>query len=1395
MIDLIPELQKIIDPQPSVPELTGSASQNRFYLLLGKLIDVFATKEHPLVIFLDDLQWADSASLTLLKLLIQPAEQNCLLILGAYRDNEVFPAHPLMLTLAEIQKQNAKIHTLTLAPLSHGDIQQLVGDTLLCSLEIATPLSELIYKKTQGNPFFTTQFLQGLYQDGWINFDADRGYWQCDLAQVRQLVLTDDVVEFMMGRLQKFSPDTQEVLKLAACIGNEFNLETLAIVRQESPEEIAEDLWEALAEGLILPQNDIYKFYLGKKFPETDAKFDQEHSQFTYKFLHDRVQQAAYALIPEDQKQITHYQIGKMLLAKISPEVREERIFDLINQLKYGADLIAEARERDELAWLNLMAVRKARTTTAYKAGGEYARIGLKLLGADAWKQKYEMSLYFHELAAELAALCGDFANMEELVETVVHHAHSLLDLVNVYRVKIAANISQKKLTQSIAIAREFMQQLGVTFPENPTEADKKSAIAEIDQLIGDREIADLVHLPMMSDREKIALVQISTSIIAVSDICGSPWYPLLVTLPVKLSISYGNTAASTSAYVCYGILATRLQDIETALNFGQLALQLVSKLEAKAFKPEVLVVMGCFLLHRKEHIKQTLPLLQEAYTIALELGILDFAGYGAYLFCLNSFWGGELLAKLEEQARSYCHGLEQLNQVTSANWCRIYWQSILNLLQGTEQSPDRLYGEAIAEAEFLPQLLESHNLLGLHYFYVCKLMLGYLFGKLEVTEDYALAARKYLFASPGQVSQPAFYLYDSLSVLANLNPQSAPEAKTALLKRVEENQTKLGTEWAKYAPMNYQHKWDLVAAEKCRVLGEKLEAIELYDRAIAGAKENEYIQEEALANELAAKFYLDWGKDKIAATYMTEAYYCYVRWGALAKTEELEAKYPQLLISVWQKHPIDLSQPTLESFHQTILYKTTNQSSSTTISDTLDFASLLQVAQAFSSIIELNPLLAEIVRIILINAGAEKTVLLIPHEGQWQIRAIAKISHDGTIGTHTNSEVLTINSPVPIRVINYVKNTKQLMLINHGKTDISGIIHGYLLQYQPQSVLCLPLLTQGNLVGILYLEHLTTIGVFTPSRLKTIKFLCSQAAIALQNAQLYEQVQQALRDLKEAQLQIVQSEKMSALGNLVAGIAHEINNPTSFLQGNIQPAQEYVQNLLDLIELYQKKLPQADPEIAAKLEDIDFEFIKDDLPKLLYSMNYGVDRIRSISNSLRIFSRSDREQKVAFNLHEGIDSTLLILKHRTKAGEDHPPIQIITDYGKLPAVQCFSGQLNQVFMNILANAIDAFDEANEGKTYEEINANPNQIVIKTYLTEANQVQIEIKDNGCGIKPEIKQRIFEQGFTTKAVGKGTGLGLAIAYQIITNKHGGTIECESTLGKGSKFTIAIPVGED
>lgn len=1391
LIDVIPELERVIGKQPEATELSGTAAQNRFNFLFQKFIAVFTTPEHPLVLFLDDLQWADSASLSLIKVLMSESETGHLLLLGAYRDNEVFPAHPLMLMLGELEKERATISTITLAPLPIAEINNLVAETLNCTSELAQPLTELVYQKTQGNPFFTTQFLNGLYEDTLILFNANLGYWECDLVRVQDAALTNDVVEFMAGRLQKLPQATQDVLKLAACIGNQFDLETLAIVYEDSVGTVAEKLWGALREGLILPITEAYKFF---QISTQEEEFSEDIVA-SYRFLHDRVQQAAYSLIPEEQKQSTHYHIGKLLLQKIPSENLEAQIFELVGQLNYGTSLITQEKERDQLTQLNLIACRKAKSATAYQAGLDYADVGLSLLGQNSWQERYTTTLEFHDLAAELAALCGNFEAMEQYIATAIEQAHVLLDRINVYRIQILANISRNRIAEAIDMGQQILAQLGIVFPENPCPEDVQVAIDEISQLIGDRAIADLVDLPIMTEAKKIATVQIASSLMGAAKISGSPLFPLLLCAAVKLSIQFGNTMDSAFAYVAYSIVSTHSQSLDTAFQFGQLALQVVSRLDAKVVKPKVLDVFGGYLVHRQSHLRESLPLFQEAYTVSLEVGDLEYAGYSAHDFCLNSFWCGQPLQSLEQETDAYRNALVQLNQLGAANCCSLDQQTILNLLTGTTH-PNTLSGEIVQETELLPQLQDSDEEWALFLFYLYKLMLSYLFGDIVSAQVSSKAIQPYLPATEGAVVEAVFYFYDSLIALAVLELDVDVDVDVDnmedTLQRVEQNQLTLQQNWVPNAPMNYQHKSDLVEAEKCRVLGEKIKAIELYDLAIAGAKENGYIQEEALANELAAKFYLNWGKEKIAATYMQEAYYGYTRWGAKAKINHLEANYPQLLTLSLQKQRVEFdSLDSLSSLTQTLTATLQSQTqSSTNVSDTLDFSAILQTAQKLSSTIELDTLLAEMSRIILTTAGVQKAVVLIPNEQQWQIRSTTSLTSDGTITTHTQCQPLSEESPVPIRLIHYVKNTLESVLIEEMQTEIVGIRAGYLLKYQPQSVWCVPLLNQGQLIAIAYLEHATTKGVFTSNRQTILEFLCAQAAVSLQNAQLYQQAQTSLTDLQQAQLQLVQSEKMSALGNLVAGVAHEINNPVGFLQGNIQPAQEYVQDLLGLIDFLLTKTPSNDLHIKDEIESMDLEFIREDLPKLIGSMNAGVDRIRSISDSLRTFSRKDRDNKTAFNIHDGIESTLLILKHRTKANEQRPQVEVIKNYGEFPNVKCFPGQLNQVFMNILANAIDAFDEANQGKSYQEIEENPNTITIATIALD-QQVQVQIQDNGCGMKPETVERIFEQGFTTKEVGKGTGLGMAIAHQIIVEKHGGAIACHSQLGKGTEFTISLP----
>jgi len=1394
IIEVIPELERIIGPQLPALELSGTAAQNRFDLLFQNFIHVFTKPEHPLVMFLDDLQWADSASLRLMQLLVAESASGYLLVIGAYRDNEVFAAHPLMLTLDAMAKAGATVNTITLEPLSSESLNHLVADTLNCDRSWARPLANLVAQKTQGNPFFATQFLKALHQDGLIEFDRVAGYWQCDIVRVREAALTDDVVEFMALQLQKLSPGTQNVLKLAACVGNQFDLGTLAVVSQQLETETAADLWKALQEGLILPESEVYKFYMGRERRE-----ETENSEVVnYKFLHDRVQQAAYSLIPEQERSRVHYQIGQLLIQQISPAAIEEQIFSVVNQLNYGIALIEDQRERDDVAQLNLTACRKARGATAYQAAREYAAIGLNLLGESAWQRQYEMTLNLHDIAAEVASLCGEFDQMNQWIDTVIHHTRTPLERVSVYIVKIQALSSQNKFLEAIAIGLLILKELGVELPDSATSEDIQQAVQEINCSIGDRPIEELFDLPAMVNPQKLAAMQVAASMASACYLVGSSLFALVTALQVNLSIQYGNSRSSAYSYSCYGmILNNFLQDVTVADRFGRLAYRLASSAEAKNIRSATFAAIGLCLYHRKSHLRETLPIIQAGYQAALETGNLEFVGYNGQGFCLNAYCCGQPLAELEPQIRAYRQQLLDLNQLTTANYCSVFWETTLFLL-GNPNNLEISFEQEGYEEKRVSQSLASNDFYGLCFFYLYRATLRFLLGDIARASVDVDRARQYIAGSVGTTSEAGLYFYDSLIALAT--PESETELETSL-QRVPENQRKL-QHWAEHAPMNYLHKWQLVEAEKYRVARQRAEAIEMYDRAIVGAKENEYIQEEALANELAAKFYLDWGKEKVAQAYMQEAYYCYARWGAKAKIDDLEKRYPQLLAPILQarENRFGISENPLHTINKSsILHQTwhTTLSSSSTIYEALDFATILKASQTLSSEIQLEKLLAALMCVVMENAGAKKAVLLLLKDGSLAIEAVASFHRD----VISISVPLSGSDEVPAAVVNYVKRTWKTVVLDNAAVQNDFITEPYFMQEKPKSVLCAPMLNQGKLIGLLYLENNLTIGAFTHDRTELIQLFCAQAAISLENARLYQQSQayaqeleRSLLDLQQAQLQIVQSEKMCTLGNLVTGIAHEINNPVGFISGNIEEATTTIKDLISHLKLYQEKLPNPGDEIEEDAEDIDLEYALEDLPKMLLSMKVGCDRIRGISTSLRTFSRADKDYKVPFNIHEGIDSTILILKHRLKANEHHPAIEVVTDYGNLPQIECFPGQLNQVFMNLLANAIDALEESNQGRSLEAIKANPYCITIRTSLSDDRHIKIQIADNGAGMTEAVKQRIFDHLFTTKAVGKGTGLGLAIARQIVVETHGGTIEVNSHQGEGTEFEIVLPVTE-
>ncbi|MBH8573971.1 AAA family ATPase [Nostocaceae cyanobacterium CENA369] len=1522
LIDVIPELEQIIGKQPPATELSQSAALNRFNLLFSKFIAVFATVEHPLVIFLDDSQWADSASLNLIQVLMSQSEIGYLFIIGAYRDNEVSKAHPLMLMLEEIEKAEAIVNTLTLNPLSQTHINDLVADTLSCAKVVAQPLSELVYQKTKGNPFFATQFLKALHEEGYITFDFNGGHWQCDIAVVKTLALTDDVVQFMAMQLQKLPDETQNVLKLAACIGAQFDLETLAIVSERSQSELGVDLWKALQEGLILPISEVYKFYQPSKLSSEVP----EHNTFNcaYRFLHDRVQQAAYSLIPESHKKATHLKIGQLLQQNLSLKATEENLFDIVGHLNLGIELMTQPEERQALAQLNLAAGRKARNSTAYSSARSFVQTGMKLLARDCWQHQYELTLNLSVAAAEIAYLNGDFEEMEGIGIQVLQSAQTILDKVKIYEIQINALIAQSQVLEAIAVGKNALAQLGVEFSSEPDETLTNKALQTLTEQLQGKQIEELINLPVMNNPQIIAAIQL-LAMMFVAVLIGNPsLLPLVSATMVSLSLEFGNAPGSTIAYIGYGVvLSAFLGEVEKGYRFGRLALNVLNQFNVQELKSMTLDLFGLFLQHRQEPLKAVILTMKQTYLVGMETGNFLFAGYAIGNYFDNNFFAGVALYEWESEIENYCVVLANVKQDYPLVLVKMKHQTIYHFIEIVEQ-PDLLIGSAYDEKLMLPKYHDDKDLTSLAYLYIYKLMLAYFFGNYTNALDYITQVNLNLMAVVGMVHTAIFHFYAGLTYLAVYSTQSEIEQANTLAL-LETHQTTL-TQWAHHAPMNHQHKVDLIKAEKCRVLGQKAEAIELYDKAITLAKANNYIQEEALANELAAKFYLEWDKQHIAQEYLTHAYYGYARWGAKAKIADLEKRYPQLLAPILQQtHTPFFTRDTIFPLASV----TSTSSSTTNISSVLaglDLAAILKASHTLSGEIELEKLLSSLLEIVIKNAGADRCVLMLMRDNRLLIK--------GSIAGESNPVVLQRipiedSQDIPHKLIYKVLHERQTAVLLDASTDPTLANDPYIMRQQPQSVLCSPILHQGQLKGILYLENNLATGAFTSDRVELLNLLCAQAAISLENARLYElsleyaqQLERSFAELsasnsrfeklvdnvpgvvfqyslsadgilslnyisadcynlyeitpeqaaaepkffdkmvhpddivsyqqsstatvqtlspwhwegrivtpsgivkwihgesrieqradgsiiwdglfldisdrkvaelglQQAQLQIIQSEKMSALGNLVAGVAHEMNNPLGFIAASIKQAKPTFTDIIEHLKFYQETLPDKSEQIIAHESEIDLEYSLEDLPKMLDSMTMACDRLKNISTSLRTFSRADRDYKVPFNIHEGIDSTILILKHRLKANSERPAIEVVTNYSNLPQVECFPGQLNQVFMNILANAIDALEESNIGRSGADIQASLNRITISTSITD-NLLQIAIADNGKGMSEEVKSKIFDHLFTTKCVGKGTGLGLAIARQIVESTHGGKLSCNSVIGQGTEFLIEIPV---
>ena len=1343
--DLIPNLELIIGKQENLPVLGINEAQNRFNYVFTQFIKVLATREHPLVLFIDDLQWADNASLKLIRNMVTDRELSHFYFIGAYRDNEIDSKHPFNVIFSELPKLGVTIQQIHLDDLSFADTQSMIMDTFSCNERKARELTHIVQTKTAGNPFFVNQFLRAIYEKGLITYrhgtEAGTGSWEWDLEQLESTNYTENVVDFMVDKLRKMNPGTQQQLTLGACIGDRFHLKTLSYIQDPGSRDMMDDLWQAVIEQLLFVEESHGDVALVSqlKNPEADT-------MLTYRFAHDRIRQAAYELIPDKEKARVHQRIGELLLQNIDLKKHSDQVFEVVNQLNRGT------RKKDDsyrirLCELNYLAGSKAKASSAYESAIDYLEAALNGLKDTDWQAKHTLLYALHLTTMETYYILGQYDQMESIGDLLLTKATSKMEFLQVHNVLVQSYIARSKHLDLITYGLSILKDVGIKLPSKPADTDILISLVQTKLKLIGKKTGYFEALPEMQDEFMALAINMMTSISTASYHNFPKLFPIVILKSIRLSIQHGNSIDSIPFYGGYGtILCGVLGDYTTGYDFGQLSLTLLQKSPRyKTVVPKTLVIYYGFINHWKDPLRGALDPYEEAYLAAMEIGDNQYAASAVFLKACTGFLSGLRLEELAPEIQYTLERMPSLKQESYHQYMKIVFQGIQNLHAGSDD-PWELEGttfslKAFMASDYKKELREDDTALFHISFY--QLYLNFLFGRYEEAFQGLVSTKKHLEVVVSTAYIPVVNFYDSL-VRLKLCSNAAPSQRKKHLKQVKANQKQM-KRWSEHAPDNYLHKYLLVEAEILSATSSDKPVSAAYDQCIKTAEANEYLNELALCYELAGRHYEQRGDEELQSHYLGKALKTYRKWGSKAKTNQLKAEFPYL------------EERKDRSIHTTFTEGSFSYGSLSG-NNLLDLASVLKAATTISSEIKLSKAIPALLNILTENAGAQSGAFVLLNNDVLELHARSSVDEEAKM---VPVQEISAVADLPISVIQYVWRTQDTVLLDHAENDERFHQDEYLQANAVASILCMPVIHQQALLGIIYLENRLTKGSFTAERTDLLSLLSGQIAITLHNALLYDLLEQKVDERTreiEKQKNILnhQNLQLTELNEekdfLISVVSHDLRNPLHLIKGYTNLA-----------------LKNKDPK-----ETEEF------LGYVIESSN----RMEGfISRILNVSAINSREINVTYS-----DVEMVALLEQEVKAFDSMAAEKEIDYSYQSIESHLDtaidpGYFNQVISNLLSNAIKYTQPKGRIQVRLEL------------IAGGDYYRISIEDNGQGITTRDQKLLFSKFQTLSAKPTGgeeaTGLGLAIVKKYV-EAMGGRIWCKSEYEVGSQFFVEFPV---